>query len=92
MEMETDSERANKGGKTIDAPESPTGLYALVCLAEVLGILCVVLIAAWNAKWMGGYAWDGSSKEFNWHPVFAVIGFIFLNGNGKNFSNEMIYR
>ncbi|TKS78082.1 Cytochrome b ascorbate-dependent protein 3 [Collichthys lucidus] len=32
--------------------------------------------------WRGGFAWDGSPKQFNWHPVLMVTGLIVLYGNG----------
>ncbi|KAL2092447.1 hypothetical protein ACEWY4_012245 [Coilia grayii] len=51
----------------------------LMCLC--LGILCVVFVSYWNAEWRGGFAWDGSSKQFNWHPVLMVAGLVVMYGN-----------
>ncbi|XP_010901140.2 cytochrome b ascorbate-dependent protein 3 isoform X2 [Esox lucius] len=52
----------------------------LLCLC--LGIACIVLVTTWNSKWRGGFAWDGSSLQFNWHPVLMVTGLVVLYGNG----------
>ncbi|XP_012671334.1 lysosomal membrane ascorbate-dependent ferrireductase CYB561A3 [Clupea harengus] len=51
----------------------------LLCLC--LGVLCVVFVSFWNAQWRGGFAWDGTGKQFNWHPVFMVTGLVVLYGN-----------
>jgi cytochrome b-561 len=34
------------------------------------------------SKYEGGFAWDGSDKQFNYHPLFMVIGLVFLNAEG----------
>ncbi|KAI4791789.1 hypothetical protein KUCAC02_033799 [Chaenocephalus aceratus] len=34
------------------------------------------------AYWRGGFAWDGSALQFNWHPVLMVSGLLLLYGNG----------
>ncbi|MFT7808303.1 Cytochrome b561-like [Arapaima gigas] len=57
----------------------PFYLTYLLCL--VLGILCVVFVSYWNYKWRGGFAWDGTGLQFNWHPVLMVTGLVVLYGN-----------
>ena len=57
--------------------------YGLVGLLEVVGFTCLILVIVWTSHYIGGFAWDGSSKEFNWHPLLMVIGLIFLYGNCK---------
>ncbi|KAL0979173.1 hypothetical protein UPYG_G00181690 [Umbra pygmaea] len=52
----------------------------LLCLC--LGFACVVLVSVWNTQWRGGFAWDGSPHQFNWHPVLMVTGLVVLYGNG----------
>ena len=59
--------------------------YALVGIAEILGIICLVLVGLWMGHYRGGFAWDGSGKEFNFHPVFMICGLVFLYGNGEIF-------
>ncbi|KAI6068368.1 Cytochrome b ascorbate-dependent protein 3 isoform X2 [Aix galericulata] len=39
-----------------------------------LGLLCLAFVAAWCQRWRGGFAWDGSARMFNWHPVLMVAG------------------
>uniref|UniRef100_A0A8C9VIG9 Lysosomal membrane ascorbate-dependent ferrireductase CYB561A3 n=1 Tax=Scleropages formosus TaxID=113540 RepID=A0A8C9VIG9_SCLFO len=51
----------------------------LLCLC--LGIVCVVFVCYWNNTWRGGFAWDGTALQFNWHPVLMVTGLVVLYGN-----------
>jgi len=64
-----------------DQHSMKTLFYVLIALLEVVGIACIILVAVWTNKYLGGYAWDGSGKEFNYHPVLMVIGLVFLYGN-----------
>lgn len=57
--------------------------YPPYLLCVCLGILCVTFVSYWNAVWRGGFAWDGSGKQFNWHPVLMVTGLVVLYGNGE---------
>ena len=43
----------------------------------------IVMIGVWLNKHLGGFAWDGSNKEFNLHPLCMVCGVIFIYGEGK---------
>lgn len=42
----------------------------------------VVMIGVWLNSYLGGFAWDGTSKEFNLHPLCMVCGIIFIYGEG----------
>lgn len=55
--------------------------YPVYLLSLCLGILCILFVSYWNAEWRGGFAWDGSGKQFNWHPVLMVTGLVVLYGN-----------
>ena len=59
-------------------------LFALIGLAEVLCIAALVLVGIWMGVYRGGVAWDGSTYEFNVHPIMMTLGFIVFNGNGKD--------
>ncbi|NXI42610.1 CYAC3 protein, partial [Galbula dea] len=45
-----------------------------------LGFVCVALVSAWCQYWRGGFALDGSTQTFNWHPVLMVTGMVVLYG------------
>lgn len=63
-------------------------LFPVLLFTEVLGILAVVLVIVWGgSSYLGGYAWDGSGKQFNWHPVFMILGMVYFLGNSM-----IIYR
>ncbi|XP_030623844.1 cytochrome b ascorbate-dependent protein 3 [Chanos chanos] len=55
--------------------------YLSYVLCVTLGFVCVVFVCYWNASWRGGFAWDGSGLQFNWHPVLMVTGLVVLYGN-----------
>lgn len=55
----------------------------------------MMFVCLWSGTWRGGFAWDGSFLQFNWHPVLMVAGLVVLYGNGevsihqrKNGTNE----
>uniref|UniRef100_A0AAV2MPV0 Lysosomal membrane ascorbate-dependent ferrireductase CYB561A3 n=1 Tax=Knipowitschia caucasica TaxID=637954 RepID=A0AAV2MPV0_KNICA len=53
-------------------------LSLLVCLT--LGLLCVGLACVWSSRFRGGFGWDGSGLEFNWHPVLMTTGLVVVYG------------
>ena len=65
-------------------------LYVLVGIAEIVGILAIILVIIWMSHYRGGFAWDGSGKEFNYHPIFMVVGMVFLYGNGRILSEYLV--
>jgi len=52
---------------------------SLVVILEILGLASIVLVVEWAKKYLGGFG--AFANEFNYHPVFMVIGMIFLFGN-----------
>ncbi|XP_041943818.1 transmembrane ascorbate-dependent reductase CYB561 isoform X2 [Alosa alosa] len=50
--------------------------------SQLLGVASVVITGVWMGHFRGGYAWDGSSQEFNVHPLCMVLAMIFLYGDG----------
>ena len=57
--------------------------YTFVVLLELLGLACIVLVFVWTKKYLDGFGWHGTGKEFDYHPVFMVIGMVVLFGNCK---------
>lgn len=63
--------------------ENHRPFLVLLFFAFALGFIAVVFVLRWVLHFREGLAWDGGAKEFNWHPLLAVTGFIFLQGIGK---------
>ena len=49
----------------------------------ILGMLAVALTVTWIVKYLGGFAWDGTARESNYHPLCMVISMVFLYSEGK---------
>lgn len=56
------------------------GLYALVGILQLVGITALTLAIVWSKVHLGGFAWDGGGRNFNWHTVCMTI-FIIMYGN-----------
>lgn len=62
------------------------GFLSFVCQILLFGALGLVLY--WVIEYRGGFAWrETPEKEFNYHPVLMVGGFIFLMGEAM-----LVYR
>lgn len=57
---------------------------ALLASAVLVGLASVIISFVWVLHYREGLSWDGSSAEFNWHPVLIVMGFVFLQGIGAS--------
>ena len=53
-----------------------------VTLLQVFDIIIIVMVGVWMGHYRGGFAWDGTSKEFNYHPVCMMVSMIFLYSEG----------
>ncbi|XP_069757618.1 lysosomal membrane ascorbate-dependent ferrireductase CYB561A3-like isoform X2 [Narcine bancroftii] len=60
--------------------KSSNVFYLVYGLTLLLGIICIVIVIAWNTWYRGGFAWDGTANMFNWHPLCMVSWFV-LYGN-----------
>ena len=70
--------------ESIDNKATGTSFFtAWVILAQVFGLAAVIIVAVWMGQYNGGFAWqENPSKEFNYHPLFMIIGMVFLYGDG----------
>ncbi|KAA3670792.1 uncharacterized protein DEA37_0004960, partial [Paragonimus westermani] len=48
--------------------------------SSVLGVLCVILTGIWLGAYWGGFSWT-DVRIFNYHPLFMVLGLVFLYGD-----------
>ncbi|XP_069015957.1 lysosomal membrane ascorbate-dependent ferrireductase CYB561A3-like [Embiotoca jacksoni] len=55
--------------------------YLTFGLGLCLSLLCVLFVSCWNTKWRGGFSWNGSALESNWHAVLMVCGLAVMYGN-----------
>ncbi|XP_070760046.1 lysosomal membrane ascorbate-dependent ferrireductase CYB561A3 isoform X3 [Enoplosus armatus] len=74
--------RANNAPADLSRMRSIVSFYICYLLCLGLGLACMVCVCLWNSRWRGGFAWDGSALQFNWHPVLMVTGLVVLYGNG----------
>ncbi|KAM3597564.1 uncharacterized protein V6R79_006171 [Siganus canaliculatus] len=75
------------------APRHGRSVFAwLVGASQLVGLSSVVLTGVWMGHYRGGFAWDGTSQEFNVHPLCMVLGLVFLQGDAilvyRVFRNE----
>lgn len=62
--------------------EGYRGFLGLLVSALLVGFLSVLFVLVWVLHYREGLGWDGGALEFNWHPVLAVTGFVFIQGIG----------
>ena len=56
----------------------------LVVVAQLIGAVAVVLVGVWMGYFQGGFAWQSDPEhQFNFHPLFMIIGMVFLYADGK---------
>lgn len=65
------------------AMEGYRGFLGLLVSALLVGFLSVLFVLIWVLHFREGLGWDGGALEFNWHPVLAVTGFVFIQGIGN---------
>ena len=50
-----------------------------VTLLQCFGIAILVMVGVWMGHYRGGFAWNGTAKQFNYHPIFMILSMVFLN-------------
>lgn len=55
--------------------------HTWVVVAQILALAIVILVAIFTGDVLHGFAWDGSMKQFNWHPLLMILGMIVINGD-----------
>ncbi|XP_022090917.1 cytochrome b561-like isoform X2 [Acanthaster planci] len=58
-----------------------SAFYPLVLASQVAVVLVLILAGYWTGHYLGGFAWDGSAKEFNLHPLLMILGLVFFYGD-----------
>ncbi|KAF1398027.1 Cytochrome b reductase 1, partial [Spheniscus humboldti] len=53
---------------------------ALLVSALLVGFVSVIFSLVWVFHYREGLSWDGGPREFNWHPVLVITGFVFIQG------------
>ncbi|XP_015787659.1 cytochrome b ascorbate-dependent protein 3 isoform X2 [Tetranychus urticae] len=53
----------------------------ILLLSHSIGSIIILLIILWVNKHLGGFDWSIPAKEFNYHPLFMVLGMVYLYGN-----------
>ncbi|XP_027221347.2 plasma membrane ascorbate-dependent reductase CYBRD1 isoform X4 [Penaeus vannamei] len=81
------SHRQSYGGGEMSVAASLV-FYFLVFLAEILMFGLLSLVLFWVVYYRGGFKWrEDPAREFNFHPVLMVAGFIFFMGHAM-----LVYR
>ena len=83
---------SNRHDVPLKQPQYPLShLFSVaVCALEAIGFIGFILLVVWLAQYHGGFAWDGSKREFNYHAVFMFLGIVFFYSNGKLIFPEKI--
>lgn len=69
-----------------NAVENPLkGFTFGFALSQGVGLTAVIVVAVWCGSYLGGFEWSTNPKlEFNYHPLFMVIGMVFCYGEGMH--------
>ncbi|KPU77555.1 uncharacterized protein Dana_GF24874, isoform D [Drosophila ananassae] len=79
---------ADKGSNKTNMDPALINFKVLYVLTQLVGLTMIVLVGTWIGQHFGGLGGTSNPKlEFNWHPLFMTIGFIYLYGN-----SILIYR
>jgi cytochrome b-561 len=72
-----------KYDEIMDDDRRSVGVFTfLAILTQIVGLIMVILVGVWMGNYRGGFAWSSNpSLQFNYHPLFMTMGFIFFYGD-----------
>lgn len=50
-------------------------------LSQVFGLFTIVFLSVWISKYLGGIGFNTDIQIFNYHPLFMVLGMVFIFGD-----------
>lgn len=71
---------------------SPVLFIVSVLAIQILGIVAMVLTGIWMHHYLGGFGWDGTRLEFDYHPLCMVISLVFLYSEGEIFNCTSMFQ
>ncbi|TWW60866.1 lysosomal membrane ascorbate-dependent ferrireductase CYB561A3 isoform X1 [Takifugu flavidus] len=74
--------RAQKESADLSRMRPNVSFYVFYLLLLGLGVACMTCVCYWITQWRGGFAWDGTHQQFNWHPALMVTGLVVFYGYG----------
>ncbi|KAH8262541.1 hypothetical protein KR026_010899 [Drosophila bipectinata] len=88
IELAADKGTPATGSNKTNMDPALINFKVLYVLTQLVGLTMIVLVGTWIGQHFGGLGGTSNPKlEFNWHPLFMTIGFIYLYGN-----SILIYR
>eukprot|EP00117_Sycon_ciliatum_P041768 scpid75511/ scgid30495/ Cytochrome b561; Cytochrome b-561 len=71
--MMRESGRKRRARDRVSEADPPTVSCCMFILFEALCFTPSVMLLGWAMYYAGGFAWDGSHKQFNWHPFCMCL-------------------
>ncbi|XP_042909901.2 putative transmembrane ascorbate-dependent reductase CYB561 homolog, partial [Parasteatoda tepidariorum] len=78
-----DGEKGINMDSPIDENQNLGYFKVWLLITQLLGVVSIALVSSWCDQYLGGFAWQSNPQlQFNHHPFFMVLGFVFCYGNG----------
>lgn len=82
MIMDSDLRSPTRDGLALPNKAAYGMLYFVT---QGVGVLLVLATSIWLGRYIGGFGFADAKQAFNFHPIFMIIGFVFIYGNGKSY-------